>query len=153
MATPTKGKGAGNGGAKATEAQIVEPAASMFTDVLSPDPEAVLDRMKGRVRKADSLDALFDSLTGNSSNQLVGRTFEFNGVVWQPYEADSGIIPQAICDAVDLSTGEATEFVTTAGMLVEFLRRAEVIGAFPFKARIVEKMTKRGQKALNFDRV
>jgi hypothetical protein len=124
-----------------------------FPAIRAVDPEAVIERMAQRIRSADSLDALFDSLTGNSSDALVGKSFSFTDVEWQPYESNRGIIPQAIVTAVDLDTGEQTEFVTTAGMLVEFLRRAEVIGAYPFSARIVEKTTKSGNKALNFERV
>jgi hypothetical protein len=126
--------------------------AASFPEIREVTPEAVIDRMTKRVRSATNLDQLFDSLTGNSSDALVGKSFEFTGVEWQPYESEKGIIPQAICEATDLATGEATEFVTTAGMLVQFLRQAQVLNAYPFKARIVEKTTKRGQKALNFER-
>jgi len=124
-----------------------------FPEILEVSPEAVMDRMAGRLRKSTNLDQLFDSLSGNSSDSLVGKSFEFHTVEWQPYESDRGIIPQAVCGVVDLATGEITEFVTTAWMLVNFLRQAQVINALPFKARIVEKRTKRGQTALNFERV
>ena len=136
------------------EAVVVDSSGTATLPALrETTPEAVIERMAQRVRKADSLDGLFDALTGNSSDALVGHSFNFTAVEWQPYESDRGVIPQAVASAVDLATGEVAEFVTTATMLVEFLRRAEVIGAFPFKARIVEKTTKRGQKALNFERV
>ena len=62
-------------------------------------------------------------------------------------------IPLAICQAVDLTTGEETEFATTAGVLTMFIRRAELIGAIPFDAKIVGKKTANGQTALNFERV
>ena len=124
-----------------------------FPEIRPVDPEAVMDRMRNRVRKASSLDDLFDVLNGTSSDGLVGKSFEFVGVSWQPYQAERGVIPQAVCDVVDLKTGEATEFVTTGSMLVEFLRQAQVLNSFPFRARIVEKTTKSGQKALNFERM
>lgn len=131
--------------------------ASEFPGIQSVDPEAVASRMAKRVQSAETLDDLFDSLTGKSSDELVGKRYEFQSVVWQPYEArrdgDTKVIPLALCQVVDLDTGEADEFVTTAFMLTQFLRRAEVIGAYPFKAKIVAKTTRSGQSALNFERV
>lgn len=123
-----------------------------FPEIREVSPEAVQTRMQNRVRKATTLDELFDSLQGNSSDALVGKSFEFTAIEWQPYQSEKGIIPQAVCTAIDLSTGEETEFVTTGFMLVNFLRQAQVMNMLPFKARIVEKTTKRGQKALNFER-
>lgn len=124
-----------------------------FPELQAIDPEAVKVRMANRVHQAQSLDGLFDTLAGNSSDLLVGKSFEFRSIVWQPYESETGPIPQAVVAAVDLTTGEETEFVTTAFMLVNFLRRAQVLDILPFKARIVEKQTKRGQKALNLERL
>ena len=124
-----------------------------FPEIRDIDPEAVAERMASRVRSAESLDELFDSLTGQASDAMVGKSFEFRDVAWQPYRSQRGIIPLAVCDAVQLDTGEVHEFVTTAKMLVTFLRRAQQLGVYPFKARIVEKVTTSGQKALNFERV
>jgi hypothetical protein len=121
--------------------------------VIEANPEAVRDRLKARFRSAESVDELFDALSGQTSDAMIGRRFEFLGVEWQPYESDSGVIPLATCDVVDLDTGKPTEFVTTATMLVEFLRRVELLGAFPFKARIAGKKTRNNQTALNFERV
>lgn len=117
------------------------------------DPQATLDRMAKRVRKTGSMDELFDSLNGKASDEMVGRSFEFVDVEWQVFDADKGPIPLAVCQVVDLSTGEVTEFVTTGGMLVEFLHQAQLLNGYPFRARIVEKVTKSGNKALNFERV
>lgn len=131
--------------------------ATAFPGIQSVDPEAVQGRMAKRIQGADSLDELFDSLTGKSSDELVGKRYEFRSVTWQPYEAVrdgvKSIIPLALCEVVDLDTGEEDEFVTTAFMLTQFLRRAQVIGAFPFKAKIAERTTRSGQSALNFERV
>lgn len=144
-------------GDKPVSGDIVDPGEAellkAFPGIAEQTPEAIMDRMAARVRSQTTLDGLFDALSGNSSDSLVGKSFEFDGVAWQAYESDRGLIPQAVCQVVDLSTGEATEFVTTAWMLVNFLRQAEVIGVFPFKARIVGRRTKRGQTALNFERV
>lgn len=133
----------------AVEARLLEA----FPEIREVDPEAVAARMAARVQKAANLDELFDSLSGNSSDTLIGKAFEFTAVEWQPYESAKGIIPMAVCTATNLDTGEEEEFITTGGMLVQFLRRAQVLGALPFSARIVEKKTRSGQSALNFERV
>lgn len=135
------------------DAALEAALASEFPGIQSVDPEAIMGRMSERIKRAESLDELFDSLAGKSSDQLVGKRFEFRTVNWQPYESQRGTIPLALCEVVDLDTGEPDEFVTTAFMLVHFLRRAQVIGVLPFRARIVEKQTRSGQTALNFERV
>lgn len=117
------------------------------------DPQAIAERMAKRVRSSTTMDELFDSLTGKSSDQMVGRAFEFRSVTWQAFESERGTIPNAVCECVDLATGEETEFVTTGAMLVQFLFTAQQLNGFPFKARIVEKTTRNNQKALNFERV
>jgi hypothetical protein len=146
---PTASASESNDGPQAVEARLLEA----FPEIREVSVEAVQERMAARVQKATSLDELFDSLEGNSSDKLVGKSFEFTAIAWQPYESQRGIIPMAIVTATNLDTGEEEEFVTTGGMLVQFLRRAQVLGALPFSARIVEKATKGGQKALNFERV
>jgi hypothetical protein len=117
------------------------------------DPLATQERMAKRVRSTKSMDELFDALSGKSSDEMVNKAFQFNGVAWQAYETERGQIPLAVCEVVDLATGEETEFVTTGGMLVQFLYQAELLNGYPFRARIVEKQTRSGQKALNFERV
>lgn len=124
-----------------------------FGDVTMVDPESIMVRMASRLHQADSIDDLFDSLKGKSSDELDGKAFRFRDVQWQAYDAGDRTIPLGVCDVIDLATGEETEFVTTAFMLTNFLRRAQVIGAFPFDARIVAKKTNRGQTALNLERV
>jgi hypothetical protein len=135
------------------ESQLVANLKESFPGITESDSSAASNRIAQRMLKAESVDDLFDVLDGNSSDDLVGKSFEIQGVAWQLYNSDRGDIPQAVVEAVDLATGEATEFVTTGGMLVYFLRRVEMLGQFPFKAKIVEKTTKRGNKALNFERV
>ena len=123
-----------------------------FPEIRNVDPAAVADRMAQRVMSATSLDELFDSLSGSTSDALVGRSFRILGVAWQPFESERGVIPNAIVDAADIKTGESREFATTGRMLVAFLRKAQLLNLFPFDVRIVEKTTRSGQKALNFER-
>lgn len=136
----------------ATTGELVLYDRALFPDLLEQDPDAVMARFAARFMRAETIEDLFGVLEGTSSQDLVGRSVEVRGVQWAPYESDRGVIPLAVCDAVDLSTGEAIEFATTGGMLTIFIRRAEIIGAIPFNARITEKTTRSGQKALNFER-
>ena len=126
---------------------------SSFPELKPTDPIKATYRMAERMLGGETLDDLFDATTGKTSDDLIGKAYEFLAVSWQAYEAERGVIPQAVCEVIDLATGEVTEFVTTATMLVMFLRRAEQIGRLPFKARIAGKRTKSGQTALNFERV
>jgi hypothetical protein len=153
MSTKNNTNDAASGGFIIEDRQSLATASVTYPQLRDMTPEAIVERMVKRVRDADSLDALFSSLSGNSSVDLVGHSFRFEGVEWQPYDSQHGVIPQAICAATDLDSGESQEFVTTATMLTEFLHRAEVLGLFPFNARIVEKTTKSGNKALNFERL
>lgn len=125
----------------------------MFPTLLDPDPIEVQKRFARQFQKASSIDDLFDVLDGNNSQKMVGKRLHFKGVQWAPYEADNGIIPLAIVDAMDADTGDDAEFATTGGMMVLFLRQAEIIDAYPFNARIVEKTTRSGRKALNLERI
>lgn len=153
MATPKKSTNAADiDETEARNALIPENDLSWLT-AADADPEAIAERMAKRVRGAGSMDELFDSLTGKASDQMVGRAFEFVSVAWQPFQAERGVIPLAVCEVIDLATGEQTEFVTTGGMLVQFLRQAQLLDGYPFRARITEKVTRSGQKALNFERV
>ncbi len=136
----------------AVNGELVLYDQSLFPMLREQDPEEVQARFARRFQQAQSLEDLFSVLEGTSSQDLVGHVLEIRGVQWAPYGSDRGTIPLAICDAVNLGTGEAIEFATTSGMLTVFIRQAELIGALPFKARISEKLTRSGQKALNFER-
>lgn len=126
---------------------------AMFPALLDQDPHEVMSRFARRFAAAETIDDLFNVLSGTSSQGLIGKSLEITAVAWAPYESDQGVIPLAVCTAIDLPTGEVIEFATTGGMLTLFIRRAELIGALPFQARITEKLTRSGQKALNFERV
>ena len=69
-----------------------------------------------RFARAETIDDLFDVLEGNTSKTLVGTKLRLESVQWAPYESDRGVIPNAICKAVNLSTGEEFEFATTSSM-------------------------------------
>lgn len=125
---------------------------ALFGDLIDQDPDRVRERFAARFMQADNIDDLFGVLQGNLSKDLVGRTVKITGVSWAPFESDRGVIPNAICEAVDTATGELIEFATTSEMLTMFIRRAELTGSIPFTARITGKKTRSGQTALNFER-
>jgi hypothetical protein len=136
-----------------TSTEVVAYDTALFPKLLDQDPAEVSKRFARRFQQAESLDDLFNVLEGNTSKDLVGHTVEITGVAWAPYESDRGIIPLAVCEAVDQHSGEVIEFATTSEMLTLFIRRAEIIGAIPFTARVAGKKTRSGQTALNFERV
>lgn len=125
---------------------------ALFPDLISQDPQAVMERFAARFMAAKSLDALFDVLSGNTAQKLVGRRVQISQVAWAPFLSDDGIIPNAICQGSDIETGEVLEFATTARSLCMFIRRAELIDAFPFNVKIAAVKTRSGQTALNFER-
>ena len=126
---------------------------ALFPTLLDQDPEAVRARFARRFAAAGNIDDLFDALEGNTAQGLVGRSLEIRAVGWAPYESERGIIPNAICEAVDVKTGEVLEFATTSDALVLFIRQAELVKALPFRAKIAKKTTRSGNTALNFERV
>lgn len=124
----------------------------LFPALLDQDPLEVRKRFAARFTRAESIDDLFAVLEGSTSKDMVGRVLQIRAVQWAPYESDRGVIPLAVCDAADLKTGELVEFATTGEMLTMFIRRAELVGALPFEARVTAKRTRSGQMALNFER-
>lgn len=139
--------------APAPSTEIVEYDRALFPTLLDQDPQAVRERFAKRYMAAETIDDLFSVLEGNTSQAMIGRKLRVNAVAWAPYESERGIIPLAICTAADLDTGEVVEFATTGESLTMFIRRAELIGALPFDAKIAQKRTRSGQAALNFERV
>lgn len=136
--------------AESTELVAYDPA--LFPALVDQDPDEVQSRFAKRFLAAETIEDLFGVLSGNTSKDLVGRALEIRKVSWAPFESDRGIIPNAICEAADVNTGELVEFATTSAMLTMFIRRAELIGALPFVARITSKKTRNGNNALNFER-
>lgn len=136
-----------------TGTDIVAYDQAVFPTLLDQDPVEVRKRFADRFARAQTIDDLFDVLSGNTSKDMVGRTLQITSVAWAPYESERGVIPLAICMAADAHTGEVVEFATTSEALTLFIRRAEVIGEIPFTARITSKKTRAGQNALNFERV
>ncbi len=139
--------------AASTSTEVVAYDPALFPNLLDQDPQAVRDRFAKRFMAAESIDDLFSVLEGNTTKSLIGKSLRITGVAWAPFESDRGVIPNAICEAVDLGTGEVLEFATTGEQCVLFIRRAELIDAIPFEARIVSKKTRNGYSALNFERV
>jgi hypothetical protein len=137
---------------EAVNGELVLYNRDLFPQLLDMDPREVRRRFAERFMKAENLDDLFNVLSGNTSQDMIGRTIQIRDVSWAPYESDAGIIPLAVCQAADVHTGEAFEFATTGEVLCMFIRRAELVGAIPFEARIAGKKTNSGQTALNFER-
>lgn len=135
-----------------TSVDLVAYDPALFPALLEQDPLAVTARFAERFARAETLEDLFNVLEGNTSKDLIGHTLEVQAVSWVPFESDRGVIPNAICTAVDTATGELFEFATTSSVLTMFIRRAELVGALPFTARIAGKKTRSGQTALNFER-
>lgn len=124
----------------------------LWPNLLSQDAHEVNARFADQYSRAQTVEDLFGVLEGRSTKDMVGRKVQINGVSWAPYASERGIIPNAICNGVDLNTGEVLEFATTSQALTLFLRRAEMIDALPISVRIVEKRTASGNTALNFER-
>ena len=116
------------------------------------DPAVATRRMVERVFEAQTLDDLFDSTTGTSSDDLIGHTLDIRSVEWSEYNAENGPIPMATLQAYDETAAKAVEFISTSPMLTAFIRKAELIDQIPFRARIEGKRTRSGQTALNFVR-
>ena len=138
--------------ASSPSTEVVDNGPNLYPDILSVDAEAIQKRLAARMDAAQGLDDLFDAATGNLSKNLIGKVVLIRSVAWQPYESSDGTIPCAVVDSVDTATGEEMEWATTAKLLTKFLHRAQLLDLYPFTVRIVEKGTKSGNKALNFER-
>lgn len=138
--------------AKPEPGEVIQYDPNLFPSLDERSPMEVAASFAERFSEAKSLDDLFNVLQGNSSKAWVGRTIRVHAVRWQGYHADGGIIPQAVCKVTTGKNGEVQEFVTTAMVLTMFIRKAELLEALPFEAKIVEKKTRSGQTALNFER-
>ena len=137
----------------ATAADLVLYDTGLFPDLRWQDPQDMGRKFGARFDRAGSLDDLFDVLQGNSTKNMVGRRVEVQEVDFYAYQGDNGVIPNGICQAVDIDSGEIIEFATTSAMCTAFLRKAQLLDLLPVRVKIVEKLTKGGQKALNFERV
>lgn len=137
----------------ATTTDVVLYDPNLFPELRWQDPLEANSRFAARFERAENLDDLFGVLSGNSTQNMVGRRIEIREVDWIAYQADQGVIPNAICLAADIDSGELLEFATTSGMCTMFIRKAELLGLLPIRVKIVEKVTKSGNRALNFERV
>lgn len=137
----------------ATATDLVLYDTNLFPDLKWADPEDAGKRFAERFGRAETVDDLFDVLAGNNTQGMIGRRVEVRAVDWQAFQSDRGVIPNGICLAADIDTGEVLEFATTSEFCTMFLRKAELLGLLPLRLKIVEKVTKGGNKALNFERV
>lgn len=135
-----------------TGGQVVLYDTNLWPDLQWKDPLDYGPEMGARFRNAKTAEDLFKALESTSTRDLVGHTVEILSVEWQAYQADNGVVPNGICQAADLSTGEVISFSTTSSMCTAFLRQAELAGILPIKVRIEGQQTRSGQTALNFKR-
>lgn len=136
-----------------TTAEVVLYDPNLFPELKWADPEDANRRFADRFQRAENLDDLFDVLQGNNTKGMIGRRLEIQAVEWQAFQSDRGVIPNAICLAADIDSGEVLEFATTSGFCTMFIRKAELLNLMPLKVKITEKVTKSGQKAINFEKV
>ena len=125
----------------------------LFPDLRWQDPQETESRFAGRFKRAETLDDLFSVMSGNSTQTMIGRRLEIQEVDFVAYQADDGVIPNAICLAADIDSGEVLEFATTSGFCTKFLRKAQLLGLLPVKVKITSTLTRSGQNALNFEKV
>ena len=125
---------------------------ALFPELRHQDPRESEARFLKRFEKAKTIDDLFDVLEGNNASALVGHVIQVDRVEWSGYQSDDGLIPLAVVTGADTGTGEVIEFATTSKACTHFIRRAELIGALPFRATIEQVITRSGQKALNLSR-
>ncbi len=137
----------------ATSTSVVVYDNELFPELKWQDPLKANLKFAERFGRAETLDDLFNVLSGTSTQDIVGRKVQILDVDWQAYQADDGVIPNAICQGVDLDTGEVLEFATTSGMCTMFIRKAELLGLLPVSVKIVENLTTNNRKALNFEKV
>jgi hypothetical protein len=137
----------------ATTTDVVLYDPNLFPELKWADPDDANRRFADRFQRAEDLDDLFDVLSGNNTKGMIGRRVEVQAVEWQAFQSERGVIPNGICLAADIDTGEVLEFATTSGFCTMFLRKAELLGLLPIKLKITEKVTKSGQKAINFEKV
>jgi hypothetical protein len=137
----------------ATATDLVLYDHNLFPELKWADPEDMGQRFADRFKRAESVDDLFDVLQGNNTKGMVGRRLEIQAVEWQAFQSDRGVIPNAICLAADVDSGEVLEFATTSMFCAMFIRRAELIDALPLKVKITSTKTRSGQTAINFEKV
>lgn len=136
----------------ATSMDVVLYDHGLFGELKWQDPQDMGRKLGERMNHAKSADDLFDALSGNSTQSMVGRKLEIMDADFYAYQSDDGVIPNAICQAVDIDSGEVLEFATTSGFCAAFLKKAQLLKLFPLKVRVTETLTRSGNKAINFER-
>lgn len=134
-------------------AGVINYDPALFPDLANADPREGALRLVERIFAAENEQEVFDALKGETSKNMVGRRLEFRDVAWQPFYSERGAIPNAICTAADLDSGEVVTFATTGLVLTASIRKLQLLGKVPFRARIVPVKTNSGQTALNFEAV
>lgn len=118
-----------------------------------PDPEAAGRRILERILAAETLDDIDAPWREDDTAALAGRFFRINGVSFTPYESENGPIPLARVKSVDLTTGEAKEWRTTASALVGQLVVITKQEAWGHDWQVVAADTRSKRKAYHLERV
>lgn len=145
----------------ATTTDVVLYDHKLFGELRWQDPLEANQRFAERFGSAQSLDDLFDVMSGNNTQKMVGRRLAILDVDFVAYQADDGVIPNALCVAADIDSGELVQFATTSSFCTMFLKKAELLGLYPKKegeeskvrVKITTTLTRGGNTAINFERV
>lgn len=135
----------------ATSMDVVLYDPTLFGELKWQDPQDMGRKVGERMNRASTVEDLFAVLQGRSTKDMIGRKVEVLDVDFYAYQADDGVIPNAICQAVDTDTGEVLEFATTSGFCTAFLKKAQLLGLLPVKVKITETLTRGGNRAINFE--
>lgn len=136
----------------ATAAGMVLYDVTLFGQLKWQDPQDMGRKIGERMNRATSVDELFTVLEGSNTQGLIGRKVEILGADFYAYQSEEGVIPNAICQAADIATGEVLEFATTSGFCTAFLRKVQLLNGFPVQVKVTETLTRSGQKAINFEK-
>lgn len=143
----------------ASSVEVVLYDKALFPELRWQDPQEANARFVARFNQAETLDDLYNVLSGANTQGLIGRKFQILDVDFVAYQADDGIIPNALCLGADLDSGEVLQFATTSGQPTMFLGRARLLGLLPAEegkervlVKITETKTRSGNTAINFDR-
>lgn len=114
------------------------------------DAAAATQRIIDRLMQANSIEELLAEREAPSIDQFVGKEITFLAATWGWYRTDDGRdIPLGELTIREKGDKEDQTIIATAPGVTAVVYRAQQLGALPFTAKVVEKLTRRGQKAIN----